>query len=72
VKIRVNSWLTEFFRLKATIASGIEQTASYAATCGADEAHLLIFERDGKKRWNDRIWEREETVDGRVVSLWGM
>ncbi len=58
--------------LEATIASGVAQTASYAATCGADEAHLLIFDRDGEKRWDDRIWEREQTVDGRKVFLWGM
>jgi hypothetical protein len=44
--------------LEATIASGVEQTASYAATCGADEVHLLIFDRDGEKKWDDRIWER--------------
>jgi len=49
--------------LEATIASGVEQTASYAATCGADEAHLLIFltammkrtgmteSGSGRKRW---------------------
>jgi hypothetical protein len=41
--------------LEATIASGIEQTVSYAATCGADEAPLLIFDRDGEKKWDDRI-----------------
>ncbi len=58
--------------LEATIASGVAQTASYAATCGADEAHLLIFDRDGEKVWDDRIWELEKTVDGRKVFLWGM
>ena len=58
--------------LEATIASGVAQTASYAATCGADEAHLLIFDRDGEKVWDDRIWELEKTVDGRIVFLWGM
>ncbi|MEI6206548.1 MAG: AAA-like domain-containing protein [Desulfuromonadales bacterium] len=58
--------------LEVTIAEGVEQTASYSAACGADEAHLIIFERSSDKEWDDRIWERSETVVGRAVKVWGM
>ena len=58
--------------LAATLAEGLPQTAGYAATCGADEAHLVIFDRTGEKDWDERIWERVEEVDGRTVRVWGM
>ena len=58
--------------LEATLGEGLPQTAGYAATCGTDEAHLIIFDRSGEKEWADRIWERLETVNGRIVQVWGM
>lgn len=58
--------------LDAALAEGLPQTAGYAATCGADEAHLILFDRSGAKAWDERIWERVETVDGRDIQIWGM
>ena len=58
--------------LETTIAEGIEQTSSYAANCGAEEAHLLLFDRSGEQNWDAKIWERTEMCHGRVVQIWGM
>jgi hypothetical protein len=58
--------------IEITITEGIEQTSSYAATCGAEEAHLLLFDRSGEKEWDAKIWERTETFYGRAVQIWGM
>jgi hypothetical protein len=58
--------------MKITLADGLAQTARYAATCGADEAHLLIFDRSTQKPWSKKIWKKSEKVDGRVVLVWGM
>jgi len=58
--------------LEATLAEGLPQTSGYAATCGADEAHLIVFDRSGEKEWDERIWERMETFNGRSVQVWGM
>ena len=58
--------------LAAALAEGLPQTAGYAATCGADEAHLIIFDRSSGKDWDERIWERLEVVDGRPIQVWGM
>jgi hypothetical protein len=58
--------------LEATLAEGLAQTSGYAATCGADEAHLIVFDRSGEREWDERIWERMETFDGRSVQVWGM
>jgi len=43
-----------------------------ASTCGADEAHLLVFDRSTKKPWSKEIWKKSEMVDGRAVLVWGM
>ena len=58
--------------LAAALADGLAQTAGYASTCGADEAHLVIFDRSGVKEWDEKIWGRVEVVDGRTVQVWGM
>lgn len=55
-----------------TIAEGIEQTAGYASTCGADEAHLILFDRSGTLSWDQKIWERTENFAGKDVFVWGM
>lgn len=58
--------------IETTISEGIKQTSSYAATCGAEEAHLLLFDRSGETDWDAKIWERTETCNGRTVQIWGM
>jgi hypothetical protein len=46
---------------------GIEQTQGYAAQVGADEAHLIIFDRNPNKPWSKKIWRK--VVEG--VPVWG-
>ena len=58
--------------LESTLAEGLPQTAGYATNCGADEAHLIIFDRSARKDWVERIWERIEEVKGRKIQVWGM
>jgi len=58
--------------LDTTLTEGLPQTSGYAATCGADEAHLIIFDRSGEKQWDKKIWERIEMFNGRIVQVWGM
>ena len=58
--------------LETTIAEGITQTARYAAACGADEAHLILFDRSSERSWDERIWERIEAFEGRTIQVWGM
>ncbi|TSE31883.1 hypothetical protein Ttaiw_01300 [Tepidimonas taiwanensis] len=67
--------------LDALIAEGLTQTADYADKAGADEAHLVIFDRRPGIAWEDKIWQRSETVsrtpDGgsdagaRTIGVWG-
>ena len=57
--------------LERTIAEGIEQTAAYLDRCAAREGHLVVFDRSGKS-WEDKIFRRAGSVEGRTIAVWGM
>jgi hypothetical protein len=57
---------------EATLKEGLIQTAEYADKAGADEAYLVLFDRRDGKTWEERIWQRAETVQGREIRVWGM
>jgi hypothetical protein len=46
-------------------------TKSAVAEVGADEAHLVLFDRRPDIPWDARIWQREATHDGLRVMVWG-
>ncbi len=54
-----------------TLAEGIPQTAGYARQCGADEAHLLVFDRRPDVPWDDKIWQDNRVFEGLAVGVWG-
>jgi len=58
--------------LEPTIRSGLEQTAAYMDRCAAECGHLVIFDRDEEKKWEDRIFRRRESFEGAEVEVWGM
>ena len=57
--------------LESTIREGVGQTLDYVDKCGAESGHLVIFDRDESKTWEDRLYRREESLDGRRVTVWG-
>ena len=58
--------------LERTIREGLEQTAQYMDRCGSDAGHLVIFDRSEGKRWEEKLFRREESFRGRVMTVWGM
>ena len=58
--------------LERTIREGLGQTAAYMDRCGADAGHLVIFDRREGKRWEEKIFRRDEAADGRTITVWGM
>jgi hypothetical protein len=65
--------------LERTIADGLAQTWEYADRCAADEAHLVVFDRDAAKPWAAKVFRREEVYRGATarpagfpVTVWGM
>ena len=60
-----------YSNLDKTIDSGVHQVIDYAERCGAEEAHLVIFNRDAEVSWDDKVWEQERVEDGWRVTVWG-
>lgn len=58
--------------LEKTIEDGLKQTAAYMDRCGGQEGHLVIFDRSEEKIWDQKIFNREEAIEGGKVAVWGM
>ena len=59
--------------IEPLIAEGLEQTAEYMDLVGSvDEGHLIIFDRDSSKSWEERIWHEPREHQGRTIVVWGM
>ena len=54
--------------LEATVVAGLEQVAGYMDRCAAEAGHLVIFDRDEKKPWSEKVFRRAESN----VEIWGM
>ena len=57
--------------LEATIREGIGQTLDYVDRCRAESGHLVIFDRDESKPWEEKLYRRDESEGGRPVTVWG-
>jgi len=57
--------------LEAAIREGQEQTLAYLDRCRAESGHLVIFDRDESKPWEEKLYRREESLDGRTMAVWG-
>jgi hypothetical protein len=57
--------------LETLLPSALEQTADYADKSKADEAHLLVFNRDKNTPWDEKIWQRRESNKTREIWIWG-
>ena len=58
--------------LERTVAVGVRQTRAYVDRCGAEEGHLIVFDRTPDRSWADKIFRREPSGDGVPVTVWGM
>ena len=58
--------------LERTFSEGLEQTWAYMDRCGAEEGHLVIFDRDRGKAWEEKVFTREEEYQGKEITIWGM
>ncbi len=53
-----------------TLKHGLKQTAEYIDICGAHEGHLVIFDRDPTKSWQEKISHEALTVNCQKVYVW--
>jgi hypothetical protein len=61
----------KILRGKKTLPEGVEQTAGYMDTYGCTEGWLVIFDRRAKSKWEDKIYMRKETVEGKTITVVG-
>jgi len=59
------------FRDAKTEPDGLLQTAEYMDIAGALEGHLIIFDKSAKN-WEEKIYNRQETVGNKTITVWGM
>ena len=58
--------------LESTIRDGLRQTLGYMDRSNAEAGHLVVFDRTEGRQWEDKIFRREESADGRPITVWGM
>ncbi len=58
--------------LERTVREGLEQTAGYMDRCAAEAGHLVIFDRDQGRSWEEKVFCRRESAGGVEVTVWGM
>ena len=58
--------------LESTVRDGLRQTLGYMDRSAAEGGHLVVFDRTEGRRWEDKVFRREESLDGRPITVWGM
>jgi hypothetical protein len=53
------------------IQEGIEKTADYMDTLGCDEGWIVVFDRRKTVKWDDKIYTKKETVNGKTITIVG-
>jgi hypothetical protein len=54
------------------LEEGIAQTARYIDTCGCPEGWLAVFDRRPNIKWEDKIYMKKETVEGKTITIVGL
>lgn len=54
-----------------SLSDGLEQTSSYMDSSGASEGHLVIFDRNPHKAWDEKIYHLTEVFNGKTIQVWG-
>jgi hypothetical protein len=58
--------------LEKTVEEGLSQTYAYMDRCNTEEGHLVIFDRDEDRAWEEKIFRRQECYLGKMIKVWGM
>ncbi|MBF0211772.1 MAG: AAA-like domain-containing protein [Desulfamplus sp.] len=58
--------------LEKTISEGLEQTHKYMDRCGQNQGHLVIFDREKSKTWDEKIFCKTESYKDKKITIWGM
>jgi Holliday junction resolvase len=56
---------------KKYIEEGIQKLAGYMDTLGCDEGWMVIFDRRTTLNWDDKIYTKKETINGKTITIIG-
>jgi hypothetical protein len=62
----------KIWRGEKSLSDGLTQTARYMDTFGVSEGGLALFDRRPDRSWDEKIYTRKETVDGKTVTVVGL
>jgi hypothetical protein len=57
--------------LDTIVSEGVAQLSAYLDTLGLDHGWLVVFDVRPGRSWDDRLWQREATHNGRRVTALG-
>ncbi len=55
-----------------SLSKGLEQIAEYSDISGAKEGHLIIFDRDATKSWEEKISHETIVYKNKPIDVWTM
>ena len=55
-----------------TVPEGIEQTIQYMDSFGCTQGWLVVFDQRPEIKWDEKIYIRKETIDGKTVTVAGL
>ncbi|MGF1525737.1 MAG: AAA family ATPase [Candidatus Competibacterales bacterium] len=58
--------------LVASLIEGMEQTRNHMVRCSTKEGHLVVFDIDPHKTWDEKMFSRREEFKGHTIEVWGM
>jgi type II secretory pathway predicted ATPase ExeA len=53
------------------VEEGLEKTAGYMDTLGCNEGWMVVFDRRTTVKWEDKIYTKKETVNGKTITVIG-
>lgn len=56
--------------LKESLADDLSQATPYMDRAGADEGHLVIFDRTAGRTWEERMFRHAEHEGDKRVTVW--
>jgi hypothetical protein len=57
--------------LETVVSRGITQLSRYLDTLGLHEGWLVVFDVRPDRTWEDRLWARDQAVEGKVLHVLG-
>jgi hypothetical protein len=58
--------------VEKVLEEGLAQTGEYLDRCGAQEGHLVIFDRRANRAWEEKIYHRTMTHGAHTIQVWGL